>query len=210
MLGMILQKCYERVNSFAMWRFILRFVVPDVSKDCIVFIFKEKSHFKLKIKTVTSCKHQPLHSLQYTTSRFRRLFYFCSSNSSFFSCHFLSFINTFYYLSTFSTFVVFYSLSFSFTPSLLDSHLPFWLKRKSSIFAIASVLLAVEEASSDSLPLDKTIYFAEYQTPFQLGYNDQNINLVVPSSDYLQLSYTSTPSYAFVALYLVNYKWFLT
>ena len=72
------------------------------------------------------------------------------------------------------------------------------------------MLLAVEKESSDSLPLDKKIYFAEYQTPFQLGYNDQNMKLVVPSSTSWQLSYISAPSYVFVALYLINYKRFLT
>lgn len=74
MLRMILQKCSEGFNSSAMWRFILRLVVPDVSKDCIVFIFKERGSLILKIQTVRSCKLQPLNSSQHTPSRFRRHF----------------------------------------------------------------------------------------------------------------------------------------
>jgi hypothetical protein len=186
MLGMILQKCSERFNSSAMWRFILRFVVHDVSKDCSVFIFKEKIPLKLKIKTVRSCKLQPLHSLQYTASCFKRHFLLLLFKQFLLLLplpllyqHILLLEHFLYLRHLLFLVVLLYSIFIGFSST-------FWLKRKSSIFATASVLLAVEEASSDSLPLDKTIYFAEYQTPFQLGYNNQNMNLVVPSSDFLQ------------------------
>lgn len=59
-----------------MWRFIPGLVVSDVSKDLIVFIFKEKSPFKLKIKTVRSCIFQPLYYPQHTPSRFGRHIFF--------------------------------------------------------------------------------------------------------------------------------------
>jgi len=193
-----------------MWRFISGLVVPDVSKDYIIFVFKGKNPSQTEDKKKTLQNSSTLLPTAHTLTFKKTFCYFCTSSSSFSSCHFLSFINKFYYLNTFCTFVILYSLSFSLIPSLLDSYPSFWLKRKWSIFTIAFMLLAVEKESSDSLPLDKKIYFAEYQTPFQLGYNDQNMKLVVPSSTSWQLSYISAPSYVFVALYLINYKRFLT
>jgi hypothetical protein len=71
MLDTMLQKYSEGVIFSAMWHFIPVLVVPNVSKDCIVFIFRGKSPFNLKMKTVRSCKLQPLYSPQHTPSHLR-------------------------------------------------------------------------------------------------------------------------------------------
>ena len=74
MLGTILLQCFEGYNSSAMLHFITGLVFLLFSKHCIIFIFKGKNLFTLKMKTVRSYKPQPNYTLHHALSHCRRIF----------------------------------------------------------------------------------------------------------------------------------------
>ena len=126
-----IKKCFEGFSSSVMRRFIPGLVVPlSFERLYCLYIQGKKKPFQTEAKNKKSFQNSATLLPTARTLTFRKTYcYFCSSSTSFSSCHFLWFIDTFYYVSTFCTFVICYSLSFSLASSLLDSYPSLWLKR---------------------------------------------------------------------------------